>query len=69
MTSIVAADDLVAARTRINEGLDAVAAPDTTEPKISNTDLVVKAVAEALRAHPEVNVSFGGDGVYKHDRV
>jgi pyruvate dehydrogenase E2 component (dihydrolipoamide acetyltransferase) len=69
VTSIVAADELVAARVRINQGLAAVAAPDTTAPKISINDLVVKAVASALRAHPAVNVSFGGDVLVKHGRV
>ena len=69
VTSIVAADELVAARARINEGLAAVAAPDTKAPKISINDLVVKAVAAALRAHPAVNVSFGGDVLIKHGRV
>src|SRR5450755_2826769 len=69
VTSIVAADELVAARARINQGLAAVAAPDTTAPKISINDLVVKAVAAALRAHPAVNVSFGGDVLIKHGRV
>ncbi len=32
-------------------------------------DIVVKAVAVALRAHPEVNVSFGGDKLIRHHRV
>ena len=69
VTSIVAADELVSARARINEGLAAVAAADATAPKISINDLVVKAVASAFRAHPEVNVSFGGDVLIKHGRV
>ena len=37
--------------------------------KISVNDLVVKAVATALRAHPEVNVSYGGDKLIRHRRV
>jgi pyruvate dehydrogenase E2 component (dihydrolipoamide acetyltransferase) len=32
-------------------------------------DIVVKAVAVALRAHPEVNVSFGGDKLIRHRRI
>ncbi|MDQ1542048.1 MAG: hypothetical protein QOH29_2774, partial [Actinomycetota bacterium] len=52
LTRVIAADELVAARARINVGLAAVAPADTTAPKISVNDLVVKAVASALRAHP-----------------
>jgi pyruvate dehydrogenase E2 component (dihydrolipoamide acetyltransferase) len=71
LTSVVAADDLVAARARINEGLAALAAghPEVTATKISVNDIVVKAVATALRAHPEVNVSFGGDKLIRHHRI
>jgi pyruvate dehydrogenase E2 component (dihydrolipoamide acetyltransferase) len=69
LTSVVAADELVAARARVNEGLAAVAADGTTPPKISVNDFVVKAVATALRAHPEVNVSFAGDAIIRHRRV
>ncbi len=71
VTRIVAADELVAARARINEGLAALAAAveGAVATKISVNDLVVKAVAHALRAHPEVNVSFGGDKLIRHRRV
>ncbi|MDQ1493811.1 MAG: hypothetical protein QOG69_294 [Actinomycetota bacterium] len=69
LTRVIAADELVAARARINVGLAAVAPSDTTAPKISVNDLVVKAVAVALRAHPEVNVSFGGDKLIRHGRI
>jgi pyruvate dehydrogenase E2 component (dihydrolipoamide acetyltransferase) len=71
LTSVVAADELVAARARINEGLAALAAghEGAVATKISVNDLVVKAVAIALRAHPEVNVSFGGDKLIRHRRV
>jgi pyruvate dehydrogenase E2 component (dihydrolipoyllysine-residue acetyltransferase) len=71
LTSVVAADELVAARARINEGLTALAAghEGAAASKISVNDLVVKAVATALRAHPEVNVSFGGDKLIRHHRV
>ena len=68
VTSAVAADELVEARARINAGLAAVAG-DATPVKISVNDLVVKAVATALRAHPEVNVSYGGDKLIRHRRV
>jgi pyruvate dehydrogenase E2 component (dihydrolipoamide acetyltransferase) len=69
LTSVVAADELVVARARINEGLAALAAEGAVATKISVNDLVVKAVAIALRAHPEVNVSFGGDKLIRHRRV
>jgi pyruvate dehydrogenase E2 component (dihydrolipoamide acetyltransferase) len=69
LTSVIAADELVAARARINEGLAAIAGPDSTPAKISVNDLVVKGVATALRAHPEVNVSFGGDKLIRHRRI
>ena len=70
LTSVVAADELVAARARINEGLAALAVARSEQAtKISVNDIVVKAVAVALRAHPEVNVSFGGDKLIRHHRV
>jgi len=71
LTSVVAADELVAARARINEGLTALAAArsDEAATKVSVNDIVVKAVAAALRAHPEVNVSFGGDKLIRHHRI
>ncbi len=37
--------------------------------KISVTDLLVRASAVALRAHPEINSSFGGDAIIRHHRV
>jgi pyruvate dehydrogenase E2 component (dihydrolipoamide acetyltransferase) len=70
LTSVVAADELVAARARINEGLAALAtARGEAATKVSVNDIVVKAVAVALRAHPEVNVSFGGDKLIRHHRI
>jgi pyruvate dehydrogenase E2 component (dihydrolipoamide acetyltransferase) len=70
LTSVVAADELVAARARINDGLAALATSrGETATKVSVNDIVVKAVAVALRAHPEVNVSFGGDKLIRHHRI
>jgi pyruvate dehydrogenase E2 component (dihydrolipoamide acetyltransferase) len=69
LTSVIAADALVAARARINEGLSAIAGDSGVAVKISVNDLVVKAVAAALRAHPEVNVSFGADKLIRHHRI
>ncbi len=37
--------------------------------KISVNDLIVRAVAVALAAHPEVNASFGGDAILRHKHV
>jgi pyruvate dehydrogenase E2 component (dihydrolipoamide acetyltransferase) len=66
LTRVIAADALVAARRDINAGL---AALSETPLKVSVNDLVVKAAATALRAHPEVNVSFGGDKLLRFRRV
>jgi pyruvate dehydrogenase E2 component (dihydrolipoamide acetyltransferase) len=68
LTSVVDADGLVAARARINAGLAAVAG-DAAPVKISVNDIVVKAVASALRTHPEVNVSYAGDKLLRHHRI
>jgi pyruvate dehydrogenase E2 component (dihydrolipoamide acetyltransferase) len=41
-------------------------------PKVSVNDLLIRAVALALRAHPEVNASYGGDdspAMLVHDRI
>jgi pyruvate dehydrogenase E2 component (dihydrolipoamide acetyltransferase) len=70
LTRVIDAEDLVEARARINAGLSAIATqPDQPAVKISVNDLVVKAVAVALRAHPEMNVSFAGDKLIRHGRV
>jgi pyruvate dehydrogenase E2 component (dihydrolipoamide acetyltransferase) len=37
--------------------------------KVSVTDLLVRAAAVALLAHPEINASFGGDAIIRHRRV
>jgi len=37
--------------------------------KVSFTDIIVKACAAALRAHPEVNASFQGDKIRIYKRV
>jgi pyruvate dehydrogenase E2 component (dihydrolipoamide acetyltransferase) len=68
LTSVVDADELVAARARINAGLAAVAG-DATPVKVSVNDIVVKAVASALRAHPEVNVSYTGEKLLRYRRI
>jgi pyruvate dehydrogenase E2 component (dihydrolipoamide acetyltransferase) len=69
LTRSIDAEELVQARAQINAGLAAITPNGGTAAKVSVNDLVVKAVASALRAHPEVNVSFAGDKLIKHNRV
>jgi pyruvate dehydrogenase E2 component (dihydrolipoyllysine-residue acetyltransferase) len=68
VTRVVDADELVAARAKINAGLAAIAG-DATPMKVSVNDVIVKAVAMALRAHPEVNVAYTGEKLLRHRRV
>jgi pyruvate dehydrogenase E2 component (dihydrolipoamide acetyltransferase) len=63
VTQEVRADvtELVTLRAKINEG---------REDKFTLTDFIVKAVAKALRQHPEIMVSIGeGDAVIQHARI
>lgn len=64
LTSAIDVTELMAFRGTLNERLAAAGGP-----KVSVNDLVVKAVATALRANPSVNVSFGGDKLLKHKRI
>ncbi|HLU54476.1 MAG TPA: dihydrolipoamide acetyltransferase family protein [Pseudonocardia sp.] len=64
LTRAVDVTELLALRGRLNETLAAAGGP-----KVSVNDLVIKAVAGALRAHPEINVSYAGDSVRRHRRV
>ncbi|MGP4020161.1 dihydrolipoamide acetyltransferase family protein [Saccharopolyspora sp. 5N708] len=64
LTSAIDVTDLMAFRANLNERLQAAGGP-----KVSINDLVVKAVATALRANPSVNVSFGGDKLLQHKRI
>ncbi|WP_243793519.1 dihydrolipoamide acetyltransferase family protein [Saccharopolyspora gloriosae] len=64
LTSAIDVTELVEFRAKLNERLQAAGGP-----KVSINDLVVKAVATALRANPAVNVSFGGDKLIKHKRI
>ena len=52
----------LALRKQINETL-----PD--EQKVSVNDLIVKAVALALRDFPNLNAAFGGDKIIRHKRI
>lgn len=53
-------DKAIEARTEINN------LPDT---KISFNDMVIKAVAMALRKHPQVNSSWAGDKIVHHGNI
>ncbi|MEY7974681.1 dihydrolipoamide acetyltransferase family protein, partial [Saccharomonospora xinjiangensis] len=64
LTAAVDVTDLLAFRATLNDTLTA-----SGGPKISLNDLVVRAVAVALRADPSVNVSFAGDRVLRHRGV
>jgi pyruvate dehydrogenase E2 component (dihydrolipoamide acetyltransferase) len=64
LTSAVDVTDLIEFRTTLNTTLTAAGGP-----KVSLNDLIVKAVATAVRAHPEVNVSFAGEFLRRHLRV
>src|SRR5699024_1999654 len=63
LTAKVEADALMAFRAEINERLAA------TGDKISLTDLLTRACAVMLRAHPEVNASWNGDSIIRRGAV
>ena len=65
LTSVVDAEALVRFRADLNERL----AAGGEAVKLSLNDLIIKACAVALRANPDVNVSFGGDKILRHKRV
>jgi pyruvate dehydrogenase E2 component (dihydrolipoamide acetyltransferase) len=64
LTSAVDVTDLIAFRRDLNERLQAAGGP-----KVSLNDLVVKAVATALKDDPSLNVTFAGDKVLRHKRI
>jgi pyruvate dehydrogenase E2 component (dihydrolipoamide acetyltransferase) len=67
VTAVADAEDLMALRAELNGKLTAAG-----RAKVSVNDLLIRAVALALREHPEVNVSYGGDDAREmliHDRV
>ena len=57
VTAAADAQDLMDLRVTLNAQLTAAG-----RPKISVNDLLIRACALALREHPQVNVSYGGDG-------
>jgi pyruvate dehydrogenase E2 component (dihydrolipoamide acetyltransferase) len=64
LTSAIDVTELFAFRARINATLDAAG-----DGKVSVNDLLVKAVAVALRKDPSVNVSFAGDKLLRHKGI
>lgn len=67
VTAVADAQPLMDLRATLNEQLTAAG-----RPKVSVNDLLIRASALALRANPEVNASYGGDGssaMLVHDRV
>jgi len=63
LTAVVDAEPLLALRTQLNDQLPEPAS------KISVTDLLVRACAVALQAHPQVNSSWAGDHLIQHARI
>ena len=63
LTAIVDAGRLLGFRAEINQRLAA------SGVKISVTDLLVRACAVTLRAHPEVNASWGGDHILRRANI
>lgn len=64
LTSAIDVTDLLEFRATLNETLQAAGGK-----KVSVNDLIVRAVATALRANPTVNVSFAGDKLLRHKRI
>jgi pyruvate dehydrogenase E2 component (dihydrolipoamide acetyltransferase) len=62
---VVDAEGIISFRAELNKRL----AGGDSENRLTINDLLVKACALALRAHPYVNVSFGGDRILRHRRV
>ncbi len=63
VTNLVDTERLLAFRAEVNT------AHADAEGKVSVTDLLVRACAVALRAHPHVNASWGGDAIVEHHRI
>ncbi|MFF2083266.1 dihydrolipoamide acetyltransferase family protein [Nocardia sp. NPDC058176] len=64
LTSAIDVTDLLVFRARVNQTQG-----DTADSKISVNDLLVKAVAGALRDDRSVNVSFAGDKLLRHNGI
>ena len=72
VTAAADAEELMKLRATLNAQLADAGLASIRHSKISVNDLLIRAVALALREHPEVNVSYGGDAsttMLVHDRV
>jgi pyruvate dehydrogenase E2 component (dihydrolipoamide acetyltransferase) len=65
LTITVDAEALIGFRAELNRQLQARG----DDLKVSVNDLIVKACAVLLRANPDLNVSWGGDKLLRHQRV
>lgn len=63
LTSVIDAERLLDFRAEANARLAAAGT------RITVTDLLVRACAVALRHHPQVNSSWGGDKILRHRRI
>jgi len=63
LTSVADTERLLTFRSEVNAALVGAGG------KVSVTDLLVRACAVALRAHPQVNSSWGGDTIVGHRRI
>ncbi|MEO6886673.1 MAG: dihydrolipoamide acetyltransferase family protein [Jatrophihabitantaceae bacterium] len=63
LTSVVDVGALLGLRAQVNQTLGDAA------PKVSVTDLLIRACAMTLRSHPQVNSSWAGDHLLRHGRV
>lgn len=63
LTNVVHVDRLLAFRQEVNESYA------DTGTKVSVTDLLVRACAVTLRAHPQINSSWGGDKILRHRHI
>lgn len=73
LTNVVDAEKLLAFRSEVNAvAAGAGASADAgagAGVKISVNDLIVRAAAITLRAHPQVNSSWAGDSIVRHGRI
>ncbi|WP_341663491.1 dihydrolipoamide acetyltransferase family protein, partial [Blattabacterium cuenoti] len=60
--SEINADNLIKFRQNLNNKL-------SSEEKISFNDIIIKAVAQSLRKHPDMNVSWDDENVIMHSKI
>jgi pyruvate dehydrogenase E2 component (dihydrolipoamide acetyltransferase) len=63
LTNVVYVDRLMSFRTEVNASFA------ESGTKISVTDLLVRACAVTLRAHPQINSSWGDDKILRHNHI